>query len=292
MEATSVLELNSFFPSELKITSVNNEEDKITIKLRSKSQTYKCPVCGKELTEHHATNIRKAQDLPIFGKSVSLIITSYDYRCDNEDCEIRTVTETFDGFLLPYQRMTERCKYFICMLALETSCESCAQICNAMNLKISGDTVIRMLISEYKKQPEIQCGSTVGVDDFAYKKRNTYGTIVVDEKTHNTVAILDGRDSDTLKEWLSKNKHIKTVTRDRAGAYASAIREMLPDAVQIADRFHLHQNLLEVIRNVINSRIPVNVKIPIEIDTETESEKTTQSYNSDKAESGKKISKK
>ena len=103
---------------------------------------------------------------------------------------------------------------------------------------------------------------SIGVDDFAFKKRHTYGTIIVDEAAHTPVAILDGRDGRVLKEWLSKNKHVKTVTRDRASAYAAAIQEILPDAMQVADRFHLHQNLLEVVKNTVNAAIPVDVKIP------------------------------
>ena len=89
-----------------------------------------------------------------------------------------------------------------------------------------------------------------------------YGTIIVDEATHKPVAILDGRDGKTLKEWLSNNKHVKAVTRDRASAYSTAIKEILPDAMQIADRFHLHQNLLEAIRNTVNSVLPVDIRIP------------------------------
>ena len=73
---------------------------------------------------------------------------------------------------------------------------------------------------------------------------------------------MDGRDGSAFKEWLSQNKQVKAVTRDRASAYASAIQEILPDALQIADRFHLHQNLLEAIRNTVNAIIPVNIKIP------------------------------
>ena len=71
----------------------------------------------------------------------------------------------------------------------------------------------------------------------------------------------------TLKEWLKNNKHVKTVTRDRASAYSSAIQEILPDAMQIADRFHLHQNLLEAIKNTVNSVLPVDVRIPIDYGT-------------------------
>ena len=75
----------------------------------------------------------------------------------------------------------------------------------------------------------------IGVDDFAFKKRHAYGTIIVDEATHTQVVILDGRDGLALKEWLPKNKQVKTVTRDRASAYAAAIQEILPDAMQIMD---------------------------------------------------------
>ena len=117
-------------------------------------------------------------------------------------------------------------------------------------------------------QPVSECGSVIGVDDFAFKKRHTYGTIIVDQATHRPVAILDGRDGTTLKEWLKNNQHIKAVTRDRASAYSSAIQEILPDAMQIADRFHLHQNLLEAIKNTVNSVIPVDVRIPINYEKE------------------------
>ena len=105
------------------------------------------------------------------------------------------------------------------------------------------------------------------MDDFVFKKRHTYGRIIVDEATHHPVAILDGRDGNTLKEWLSKNKHVKAVTRDRASAYSSAITEILPDAMQIADRFQLHQNLLEAIKNTVNSELPVNIRIPSDYDS-------------------------
>ena len=71
-----------------------------------------------------------------------------------------------------------------------------------MNLKVSGDSIIRLLTRRYSLQEETKCGSIIGVDDFAFKKRHIYGTIIVDEATHAPVAILDGRDGHSLKEWL------------------------------------------------------------------------------------------
>jgi transposase len=139
-----------------------------------------------------------------------------------------------------------------------------------MNIRVSGDTVIRLLTRRFELQDEPVCGAIIGVDDFAFKKRHRYGTIIIDEATHKPVAILDGRDAETLKAWLRNNQHVKAVTRDRATAYAAAIQEVLPDAMQIADRFHLHQNLLEVIQKSLSSLIPVSIKIPKNHDEESE----------------------
>ena len=65
-----------------------------------------------------------------------------------------------------------------------------------------------------------------------------------------------------MREWLKNNKNVKVVTRDRASAYAKVISEELPDAMQVADRFHLHQNLLETIKKALNQEIPATISIP------------------------------
>ena len=117
-------------------------------------------------------------------------------------------------------------------------------------------------MKRYELLPSPEVGDVIGVDDFAYKKRNTYGTIIVNGKTHEPIILLDGRDGETLREWLKNNKQVKVITRDRASAYARVIAEELPDAMQVADRFHLHQNLLEAIKKALNKEIPATITIP------------------------------
>ena len=94
--------------------------------------------------------------------------------------------------------MTERLTDFLCSLALETSCEGAARIAKSMNIKISGDTIIKLLLKRYHNREEIPCSSTVGMDDFALKKGHHYGTIIVDEENYKPVAILKGRDGTAL----------------------------------------------------------------------------------------------
>jgi len=78
---------------------------------------------------------------------------------------------------------------FICSLALETSCEGCSRICKELGIKISGDTVIRLLIRRFEAQEEPECSEIIGEDDFAFKRRHNYGSIIVDEKNHSPVAV-------------------------------------------------------------------------------------------------------
>ena len=172
--------------------------------------------------------------------------------------------------------MTNRLAYFLCSLALETSCEGAARIAKNMNIKISGDTIIKILLKKYDQMNTTPCSSFIGVDDFAFKKRHNYGTIIVDGETHNTIAILDGRDGKTLSNWLKENKNIKIVTRDRASAYAKVIEQELPGVMQIADRFHIHQNLLQAIKKAIYKEIPSSIKIQSNIKNETTSDFCSQ----------------
>lgn len=257
----SSLPLDKFYPEDLSIITVDQNDNIIRLFMKSNTKQAICPKCGLVSQKYHATHHRKVQDLPMLGRQVILDINLFEYKCENNDCTVTTFTETYDGFFNSYCYMTERLVDLVTSIAIETSCESCARILNSMNVKISGDTVIRTLIKRFDKQPEQVCGATIGIDDFAFKKRQTYGTIIVNENDHKPVAILEGRDGETLKEWLKQNKHVKVVTRDRASAYAKAIEEILPDCMQVADRFHLHQNLLESINKVLGREIPSTIAI-------------------------------
>ena len=106
------------------------------------------------------------------------------------------------------------------------------------------------------------------------QKGYKYCTVVVDEATHRPTAVLNGRDGESLREWLKENKHVKAVTRDRASAYAKVINEELPDAMQIADRFHLHNNLLTAVKKALNSAFPDEIEIP-----DTRKQKATKINN-------------
>ena len=102
---------------------------------------------------------------------------------------------------------------------------------------------------------------STNIDNITTRKGQTYATAIYDMKDHHLIALLEGRDAASLKEWLKCHKKIRLVARDRASAYASAISEVLPECTQVADRFHLMQNLLDRMRAIFKKEIPSTIFI-------------------------------
>ncbi|MFI6123331.1 transposase [Streptomyces sp. NPDC051064] len=91
----------------------------------------------------------------------------------------------------------------------------------------------------------------LGIDDFALKKGHVYGTIILDMETGERVDVLPDRTAETLTAWLRAHPGAEIVCRDRASAYAEAVRTARPDAIRVADRFHLWKNLCEAVEKCV-----------------------------------------
>lgn len=118
---------------------------------------------------------------------------------------------------------------------------------------VSRNTLLRLLM----KHPLQTYATpiTLGVDDFALRKRQTYGTILVDLERHCPIALLPGRDAAGLSQWLMQHRGITPLSRDRSQVYKSGMSQGAPDAIQVADRFHLLHNLAEALEQVFRSQI-------------------------------------
>ena len=94
----------------------------------------------------------------------------------------------------------------------------------------------------------------LGVDDFALRRGQTYGTLLVDLERHTPIDVLKTREAEPLVAWLQAHPGVQVFVRDRAEAYANAGRRGAPNAVQVADRFHLCQNVSAALDDVVRSR--------------------------------------
>ncbi|MFJ3913876.1 ISL3 family transposase [Streptomyces vinaceus] len=94
----------------------------------------------------------------------------------------------------------------------------------------------------------------LGVDEFAFCRGRTYGTVLVDVQTGRVVDVLPDRTSETFATWLREHPGAEIICRDRATAYTRAIKEAAPDAIEVAGRWHLLQNLSAAVEKTCHRR--------------------------------------
>jgi len=238
----------------------NHTEDENTLHLYVKSKPHgcKCPVCGQESSDLHATYERTLQDTPIRCKQTFLHTNVFKYNCLDPACSCKVFTEALP-FAKASQVRTDALNSLILGVSMFLSNEGASKVLALLGVTVSNDTIQRLYDRiEFVDDPDIE---GVGIDDVAIRKGQTYATAIYDLKDHHLIALLEGREADNLKEWLKKHKKIKMVTRDRASAYAAAINDVLPDCVQVADRFHLLQNLLEYMKDIFKEEMPRQIYV-------------------------------
>ena len=233
-------------------------DEEIHIYIKSKSHKAVCPDCRKASSFFHATYVRKIQTVPMHLKTTYLHVTAYKYKCLNDVCETKVIMEALN-FASASQVRTTELNSLILAVSIFLSNEGASKVLSLIGVKVSNDTIKRI----YDKiiiddEPNVEA---VGIDDVAIRKGQTYATAIYDLNDHHLIALLDGRDAETLKKWLKNHKKIKLIARDRASAYATAINEILPECTQVADRFHLLQNLVKRIRDIFKVMLPKEIFI-------------------------------
>jgi transposase len=137
----------------------------------------------------------------------------------------------------------------LAIIGFTMSAEAGGRHTQKLGMGVSADTLLRM-VRQTALQP-LPSPRVLGVDDFAFRRGRSYGTILVDLERRRPIDLLPDRESETLAKWLKAHPGIEIATRDRSRAYAEAIADGAPDAVQIADRWHILKNLYEALERLL-----------------------------------------
>lgn len=234
----------------IRFTSMETNEKKVTFSAKATCRSSKCPICGKSSQSVHSSYVRNLKDLPVSEYSISIQLQVRKFFCKKKKCKQKIFSEQPSSDILKHSRMTSRSKDRILNILKETSARKGSLISKAILTPVSPSTALRFVHA--LPLPE-NCSNIIhlGIDDWAYRKGISYGTILINMDNGKVIDILPERNGVFLKAWLKKHPNIKIVCRDRASAFAKAVSEVLPEAEQVADRFHLVKNLSDAVYETI-----------------------------------------
>jgi transposase len=210
-----------------------------------------CPHCACPSQRVASRYLRTVADLPWRQMPVMLRLQVRRFFCDNLDCPRKVFAEQFPQIVRKRGRTTVDHEKSLVRLGLICGGEAGAQIAGDIGMPTSGDTVRRRLRQVPLAQRVTPKPCSIGIDDFALLKGCRYGTVIVDHESGEVLDILPERSSESTAAFLAGQPQVTVVTRDRAEIYANGISAGRPEALQVADRFHLQMNLRDAVARLL-----------------------------------------
>lgn len=242
------------WPTELclQINAVEQSDDRLILVARGIQDMACCPDYQQPSERTNSHYRRHPTDLTCGGYDIQLKLTVPRFFCDNEQCPRRTFASRFPELLQPYARRTNRLANQQRQVGFAVGGEAGGRLVQGLNMPTSPDTLIRLV--REAAEPARATPRVLGVDDWAKRKGQSYGTILVDLEKHEVVDLLEDRLAESLSQWLKEHPGVEIITRDRGQDYKEGATTGAPDAVQIADRFHLLQNLVDTLKRMLEKQ--------------------------------------
>jgi len=237
------------------LTNISTDDAHITLNLTATRGTVPCPSCTAISSHVHGYYTRTVADLPWAGVPVQLQLSVRRFVCTHPDCPRRTFSEPLPEVVAPSARRSVRLANEQRHLGLQVGGAMAARIAQRQGMPVSQATIVRLIRRTRLSEPATP--SLLGVDEWAYRKRQDFKTILVDLSTRRPIELLSDASAATFASWLEAHPGVEIIARDRAGTFAEGARQGAPDAVQVADRFHLMQNLRTAIEEILKQMVDV-----------------------------------
>jgi transposase len=231
--------------SALSVEGVEDAGDAVVVRASTKGGAVACPACGMLTGRVHAFHERIMADVPVDGRQVSVRLRVRRMRCPVTDCARQTFREQVPGVVERYQRRTVRLGEQVRGVVRELAGRASARLLPALGIAVGRDTAVRVLLGI--PLPGHMVPRVLGIDDFALRRGHEYATVVIDADTGARIDVLAGRGAQVVADWLRAHPGVEVVCRDGSTAYAQVVRDALPRAVQVADRWHLWHGLCDAV---------------------------------------------
>lgn len=245
------METPQFFPlgEGLELTQMERQEEQLVLHVTATSPSALCPLCQQPATHLHSRYHRVVKDLPCVGQQVKLILHVRKFFCETVTCVRKVFAERLPHLVAPWAQMTLRLTQALQTIGLATCGKLGARLAAHLGITTSWMTLVRRIMAlPTPLAKHVEC---LGIDDFAFRRGRTFGTVVVDLDSHQIIDLLPDRQADTASAWMAAHPEITHVSRDRGAEYASAAATGAPQAIQVADRYHVCQNLSDAVQKLL-----------------------------------------
>jgi transposase len=241
-------------PAHLRLDQIEITSQTLILSLAVETAEAACPLCQHISHRVHSHYTRTLANLPCAGKALRLLVLVRRFFCKNEGCPRKLFAERLPELTRVYARRTIRETEALAELGFALGGKAAAALGAFLGLKSSRMTILRIL--RKTSAPPEPTPKMLGIDEWAYRRGKTYGTLLIDLEKGTPVDLLPDRQAASVEIWLKNHPGVQLISRDRGGEFARGARQGAPDALQTADRFHVLRNLAGVVEKVRGKASP------------------------------------